>query len=536
MADQSGITSEQPMQPAPGAAPSAHPGPQIPRGSQVAVVVSSGPAATVGAPVTAPDVLGKSQGDAASALQAVGLATQVLSDYNAGVPAGKVIGQYPDVGKISNVGSIAVLLVSKGAPPEANPTVSLPEVAGVAEADAVARVRGVGLTAQVFRDSSSTVPSGVVIGQVPNGRTPVRAAGGLPWWAWAAIAAAVVIVLVVGGALAMSRNQPAASNVAKVAVVATATTEATSATEATSTTGAATSTVPPATTPPATTATVPNVVGTPQSQAETNIRNAGFVPLVVKIVNSKMPAGSVVAQLPVGGTTLQKGAQVAIEVAEVSEPPAPTSVKVPNVVGMTQANAQSALVGVGLAPAFVTVASSAPNGSATAQDPVAAASVPPGTAVVVSISSGTPPPPTTVAVPNVVGMTHSAAQSALGNAKLSSHSVEEFSDKVAKGNVAAQSPAAGTKVAPGTSVAIVVSLGAKPTAPTKVTVPDLTGKTAEEATQQLADLELLTQEVVVPDPNAPEGEVLGQMPAEGTQVPQGSTVVIDVAGPAAAHH
>ena len=125
-------------------------------------------------------------------------------------------------------------------------------------------------------------------------------------------------------------------------------------------------------------------------------------------------------------------------------------------------------------------------------------------------------------------MQESAAKSALTNAKLTAKVIEEFNDKVAKGTVAYQAPLAGVKVAPGTTIAIVVSLGAKPVNPADVTVPDLTGKTAEEAAQVLGDLMLLTQEVMIPDADAPYGEVLGQLPAAGTTVPQGSTVIIDV--------
>ena len=92
------------------------------------------------------------------------------------------------------------------------------------------------------------------------------------------------------------------------------------------------------------------------------------------------PDGDVVAQIPAANTELTNGSQVAIEVAQAKEPEKPKTVKVPNVVGMTQANAQSALADAGLSSSFVNEANEAPKGQAFDQQPSSGESVDPDTA------------------------------------------------------------------------------------------------------------------------------------------------------------
>ena len=280
-----------------------------------------------------------------------------------------------------------------------------------------------------------------------------------------------------------------------------------------------------------TVAAVPNVVGMSQADAEAALEDAGFAPISTKVTTNDTPAGNVVAQVPAANTELTKGSQVALQVAQASEPEQPTTVKVPNVVGMTQANAQSALVNAGLAPSFVNQANSAPKGQAFEQQPAAGGSVAPESVVIVAISTGPAPvePPSTVSVPAVIGKTQADAEKALTDAKLTSQVVQSYSATVAKGTVGQQWPPAGNKVAPGTPVALVVSMGPKPADGT-ATVPNVKGMDADGATQALADVGLVAQVVQIDDPQAATGVVLGQLPAASSVVPAGSTVLIGIAG------
>ena len=129
----------------------------------------------------------------------------------------------------------------------------------------------------------------------------------------------------------------------------------------------------------------------------------------------------------------------------------------------------------------------------------------------------------------MIGKTQADAEKALTDAQLTSQAVSSYSSTVDKGKVIQQWPPAGNKVAPGTPVALVVSMGPKPTSGT-ATVPDVKGMDADGATQALADVGLVAQVVQIDDPAATPNVVLGQLPAASSIVPAGSTVLIGIAG------
>ncbi|MDG4583601.1 MAG: IPTL-CTERM sorting domain-containing protein [Candidatus Competibacter sp.] len=169
----------------------------------------------------------------------------------------------------------------------------------------------------------------------------------------------------------------------------------------------------------------------------------GNVPLgLVTVVFSNAAAGAV----PPG--TLTPG-QITI-----NAPP----VNVPNVVGLTQAAATTAITNAGLVLGTVTTQSNAaPAGQVISQNPAAGASVAAGSAVDIVVSLGPPPP---VNVPNVVGLTQAAAATAITNAGLVVGTVTSQSDpNIPAGQVISQNPAAGASVAAGSAVNLVVSSG-----------------------------------------------------------------------------
>ncbi|HXI31461.1 MAG TPA: PASTA domain-containing protein, partial [Vicinamibacterales bacterium] len=94
---------------------------------------------------------------------------------------------------------------------------------------------------------------------------------------------------------------------------------------------------------------------------------------------------SVISQTPAAGAQVASGSAVALV---VSSGPAP--VTVPNVVGLTQAAASTAITGAGLTVGTITTASSAtvPAGSVISQTPVAGGQIAPGGAVSLVVSSG----------------------------------------------------------------------------------------------------------------------------------------------------
>ena len=171
--------------------------PPIDSGSQVVVVVSRGVSPTpAGAPAAVPELLGVSQGDALSKLQEVGLTAQVFNDYSATVARGKVIGQLPESGLAAPQGMSVILIVSNG---KLQPGAAggLPDVVGLSESEAVAKLQAAGLVPQVVREYSPKVPEGVVMATLPNAHSLAAAPKRSLLWLW--IVLGVVALLLLGG-------------------------------------------------------------------------------------------------------------------------------------------------------------------------------------------------------------------------------------------------------------------------------------------------------------------------------------------------
>lgn len=130
-----------------------------------------------------------------------------------------------------------------------------------------------------------------------------------------------------------------------------------------------------------------------------------------------------------------------------------------------------------------------------------------------------------VTVPDVVGEKFPEAQNSMSNLKLTlTKSGEERCDQP-KGAVCSTSPAAGEEVERGSTVTAVVSKGA---GVQKVTVPDVTGLSADEAEDTLRD-EGFDVEQEDQESSEPEGEVLDQDPEAETKAAKGSLVTLTVA-------
>lgn len=126
-----------------------------------------------------------------------------------------------------------------------------------------------------------------------------------------------------------------------------------------------------------------------------------------------------------------------------------------------------------------------------------------------------------VAVPSVVGKTVDEATAAIEEAGFELGKVEEsFDDNVEAGQVISQDPKGDSKQAKGTKINLSVSKGTK-----AITVPDLSGKTADEAKKELTanGLKSASGEAEYSD-TVEEGHVISQNPAAGTEVAKDSTV------------
>jgi len=133
---------------------------------------------------------------------------------------------------------------------------------------------------------------------------------------------------------------------------------------------------------------------------------------------------------------------------------------------------------------------------------------------------------TLVAVPRLRGMSEAAASNDLGADQLALGTVTNAaSTTVARGEVIATSPAAGTKVAIRSRVDLIVSSG-----PPRVVVPILQGLSVAAASNLLGTHQLVLGAVSYQtSTNVPSGDVLATLPAAGTEVAPGSAVALVIA-------
>ncbi len=262
---------------------------------------------------------------------------------------------------------------------------------------------------------------------------------------------------------------------------------------------------------PSPTITVPNIVGMTAAAANMAIVDANLVVgTVTTAYSNTVAAGNVISQNPAASTVVATGSAVSY-VESLGRP------IVPNVVGMTAADANAAITSVGLKPVnggneySKTVAA----GLVSSQIPAGSTAVNIGSTVIYKVSSLGKP-----TVPNVVGMTASDANTAIVDANLVVGTVTtKYSNTVDAGKVIRQSPAAGKAVAIGSKVKYVISLGKKPI------VPNVVGMTASDANTAIVDANLVVGAVTTKYSNTVDaGKVTRQSPAAGRAVAIGSKV------------
>lgn len=129
------------------------------------------------------------------------------------------------------------------------------------------------------------------------------------------------------------------------------------------------------------------------------------------------------------------------------------------------------------------------------------------------------------ALPSLVGMTKAQGESTLtklgATLKVAS---EEFDEQVPADRILSSSPAAGKRIKSGATVSVVLSKG-----PERYTVPDLAGKSVNEADSALAELGLLLgARTDAYSQTIPVDKIISSTPAAGAQVRRGTNIDIVV--------
>jgi len=135
---------------------------------------------------------------------------------------------------------------------------------------------------------------------------------------------------------------------------------------------------------------MPNVIGLAQTDAVNNLKQAGVKVVEVNKtpVSQESAIGKVITQTPSAGTLIDPDTSVTLEVGEEA-----TQAPVPNVVGLTQQQAEDQLENAGFEVQVVEASSSeVPEGSVIQQNPAAETEVVKGTTVTITVSTGPPTP------------------------------------------------------------------------------------------------------------------------------------------------
>ncbi len=264
---------------------------------------------------------------------------------------------------------------------------------------------------------------------------------------------------------------------------------------------------------------VPDVVNKSAEEAEQLIEDAGFVVGDKQSeYNDNVEAGTVVSQNPKGGSKAAKGSTIDLVISQGKE-----ELTVPPVTGLTEGEARTALTSQGFTVGAVTqeASSEVEKGKVISQDPNSGMTAAKGSMVNLVISSGVEE----VTVPSFAGMTLDEARAAASEVGLTiSQGSSQNSSTVAAGDIISQSPTAGSKVAKGASVTVVVSLGKD----TSVTVPNVTGYSQAYAQSALENAGLKVEVTTSTSSTVSAGNVIVQNPEAKTSAKQGDTVVIEV--------
>jgi serine/threonine-protein kinase len=268
-----------------------------------------------GADVAVPSLIGLTRDEAEKQLTDADLVPKVTTEPSATIAADLVISQDPGKDVTVKSGSTVKLVVSSGIE-----TVELPDVTGLAQAEAEKQLIAKGLLVKITPQESAEIASGTVISQNPAALVPVAVGSVVELFVSKGVGEELVPDVV---------GQPLAQAQAEIQAAGFRFANPTQAASATVPNGSVISTDPAGgASVPANTlirivvstgpeqVKVPTVVGQNEADATTTIK---FVGLSVRVVPQTVPAGDpnagrVISQDPAGGKMVDKGSAVTITV------------------------------------------------------------------------------------------------------------------------------------------------------------------------------------------------------------------------------
>lgn len=197
-----------------------------------------------------------------------------------------------------------------------------------------------------------------------------------------------------------------------------------------------------------------DVVGMNIDEARKKLNELGLGTKVTKQESDEYEVDQIISQGVIAGEEVEINTTIDLVVSSGSE-----GISVTDVTGADEASAKSTLETLGFSVTVTTAASdTVESGKVISQDPVAGSKAEKGATITLTVSSG--PEIVKVQVPDLRGMTESAAKEKLKTENLECGTVSEtYSDTVTEGCVVSQSYSPGTEVEQGTAVNIQLSAG-----------------------------------------------------------------------------
>jgi beta-lactam-binding protein with PASTA domain len=235
---------------------------------------------------------------------------------------------------------------------------------------------------------------------------------------------------------------------------------------------------------------------------------------VERVYDDEVVEGIVIGTDPAEQSQVLNSSEVAVLVSL-----GPRMEEVPEVVGNSEEDAIAILEAAGFTVGDISYVYSdtIEEGQVTATTPSAGETVRHDAAVTLIVSGGPEP----IKIPNVVG---NSEETAIGILEVYALNVtvihERTNEDVEKGRVFRQDPAGDADGFRTQDVTIYVSDG-----PPLITVPDYTDVPGDEATRRAEELGLKVERAHIPG-RPKDATVVGQQPAPGTEVEEGSKLVL----------
>ena len=259
---------------------------------------------------------------------------------------------------------------------------------------------------------------------------------------------------------------------------------------------------------------VPDVVGMLEEDAVQELKDLDLEVRRFTEISDEYEEGLVTRTIPESGEDVAVGDTVNYWVSLGAE-----SAVVPDVEGMTQAEARAALIDAGFDAVNISTdtedSPDVPEDSATRTDPPAGDEASRDVEIVLYLSTGR------VELPDLTTMSQEQAVTTLNELQLTAVIVQQESDET-PGRVLEQSPGPGL-VTQHSSVRLTVA-----TERTTTTVPDVVGMTWAQAEATLVDAGLSASRNDVSDPVILADRVVSTNPGAGTTVALHSTVTVNV--------